>query len=376
VPAEEQAASRRHARINNLIYFRIDFSYSPDQPGTSLLIEVPKSMPPIVPVNGQKILFQRRCTVAKTPLNLLACLLLVFWLAACQVTQTPKQLPVVSKTVAPSRTATIPPPEDSPTPTASPLATQTPPAAKATTTPTGTTPACLAQGGKVEVSQLEVKDLPDPLDYRFYLPPCYAEDLDQRYPVLYLVHGQSFTDDQWDRLGVDETVDRLFADGEIAPFLIVMPRDTRWGSAEQDPFDEAILQGLIPYIDRHYRTLAERQYRAIGGLSRGAGWAANLGLKYPELFGSVGMHSLALFWSDVPYIKLWLGEIPSEEMPRFYIDAGLNDRPDILNSSRWFESLLDQRDIPHEWHLFAGYHDEAYWSTHIEQYLRWYAAEW
>ena len=88
------------------------------------------------------------------------------------------------------------------------------------------------------------------------------------------------------------------------------------------------------------------------------------------------MHSLALFWSDVSYIKLWLDEIPPEEMPRFYIDAGLNDRPDILNSSRWFESQLNQRDIPHEWHLFAGYHDEAYWSSHLEQYLRWYAAEW
>ena len=314
--------------------------------------------------------------MAKNPLYLLSCLFLALFLNACQAAQTPERPPVILRTVEPTPTATIVPPKASPTPTASLPPTQTPSAAKATPPTTGTASTCLAQGGKVEVSQLEVKDLPDLLDYRLYLPPCYAENAHQRYPVLYLVHGQSFNDDQWDRLGVDETVDRLLANGEISPFIIVMPRDTRWGSAEQDPFDEAVLQGLIPFIDRQYRTLDERQYRAIGGLSRGAGWAANLGLQYPELFGAVGMHSLALFWSDVPNVKLWLDEISPEKMPRFYIDAGLNDRPDILNSSRWFESQLNQRDIPHEWHLFAGYHDEAYWSSHVEQYLRWYAAEW
>lgn len=316
--------------------------------------------------------------MAKNLPKLIFCLCLLLWLNACQAAPTPDRTPVVLKTVEPVPTDTRLPVQASPTPAASPLPTQTPPAATsvaaATRTPTPST--CLAQGGKVEVSQLEMKDLPAPLDYRLYLPPCYGEDPEQRYPVLYLVHGQSFNDDQWDRLGADEITDRLVAEGEISPFIIVMPRDTRWGSAEQDPFDEAVLQGLIPYIDQQYKTMTERQYRAIGGLSRGAGWAANLGLKNPGLFGSVGMHSLALFWSDVPFVKQWLDEIPLEMMPRFYIDAGLNDRPDILNSSRWLEDLLDQRDIPHEWHLFAGYHDETYWSSHLEQYLRWYAAEW
>jgi enterochelin esterase-like enzyme len=231
-------------------------------------------------------------------------------------------------------------------------------------------------GGRIETGQLEVENTPKPLDYRLYLPPCYAENPDQDYPVLYLVHGQSFNDDQWDRLGVDEILDRWVAEGKISPFLVVMPRDTHWGTAQQDPFDESVLQGLIPYIDEHYRTLPEREYRAIGGLSRGAGWAANLGLQYPDLFGSVGMHSLALFWSDVPYIKLWLDEIPPELMPRFYIDVGLNDRPEIQQSSKWFENLLNQRNIPHEWHYFAGYHDETYWKSHLEQYLQWYAAGW
>jgi enterochelin esterase-like enzyme len=309
---------------------------------------------------------------------LLLCCCLAAGLGACRAAS-PSSSPVLSSqpvkptfTVSPLPSSPTPVPAATATPTVTPLPATTTPLP----TPTQTASQCLEQGGKIEISQLEVEDIPKPLDYRIYLPPCYTEAVDQRYPVLYLVHGQSFTDDQWDRLGVDEVLDRWIAAGEIAPFLVVMPRDTRWGSAEQDPFDEALLQGLLPYVDSHYRTLPDREHRAIGGLSRGAGWAANLGLQYPDLFGSVGLHSLALFWSDVAHVKQWLDEIPPELMPRFYVDAGLNDRPDILNSSRWFEDLLDQRNIPHEWHLFAGYHDETYWKTHLEGYLRWYAAEW
>jgi len=312
--------------------------------------------------------------VLKKFIFLFLCCCLFAGLNACQAASQSSNVVLSSQPVEPSPTSSPIPPSPTPALTATAASPATP--FPATATPTQTPSKCLEAGGRIVVGQLEVKDIPKPLDYRIYLPPCYAEAQDTRYPVLYLVHGQSFNDDQWDRLGVGEVLDRWIADSEIPPFLVVMPRDTNWGTAEQDPFDEAVLQGLIPYVDKYYRTLPDREYRAIGGLSRGAGWAANLGLQHPDLFGSVGLHSLALFWSDVPFVKQWLDEIPPELMPRFYIDAGLNDRPDILNSSRWFEGLLNQRDIPHEWHLFAGYHDETYWKSHLEQYLRWYAAEW
>jgi enterochelin esterase-like enzyme len=313
----------------------------------------------------------------KMPVLFLCCWLL-FGLYACQANSPKALTPLPSQVDQPTLTGS--PLTPSPKPSVTTTATSTNTLPPATLTPaltsTPTASKCLQQGGRIVISQLKVEGLANPLDYRLYLPPCYAEALDQRYPVLYLVHGQSFNDDQWDRLGVDEVLNRWIAGGEIKPFLVVMPRDTNWGTAAQDPFDDALLQGLIPFMDRYYRTLPDREHRAIGGLSRGAGWAANLGLQHPDLFGTVGMHSLAIFKSDVPYIKLWLDAIPPELMPRFYIDAGLNDRPDILNSSRWFEGLLNQRDIPHEWHLFAGYHDETYWKSHLEGYLRWYAAEW
>ena len=224
--------------------------------------------------------------------------------------------------------------------------------------------------------ELETDLLRQPLEFRVYLPACYSELPERSYPVLYLIHGQSFNDDQWDRLGADEMMDQLVREGEIAPFLIVMPRDREWTQPDVDGFGKAVIEVLLPYIDETYRTLPDRQNRAVGGLSRGASWAIHFGLKYWQLFGSFGGHSPPVFWGDVRTVKRWLDEIPAEEMPRIFLDIGINDRPEIMESAVWFEKLLTQRNIAHEWYLFTGYHEEKYWYEHVEQYLRWYAQDW
>jgi enterochelin esterase-like enzyme len=214
------------------------------------------------------------------------------------------------------------------------------------------------------------------MEYTVYLPPCYDVQLDRRYPVLYLIHGQNYNNDQWDRLGVDETADALIAAGEIPPFLIVLPRDRSWAQPNEDGFGQVVADQLIPAIDRQYRTLPDRADRAVGGLSRGAGWAVHLGLSRWELFGEIGGHSLPVFWNDTAHIRGWLAAIPPDALPRIYLDIGEKDRPSIMASARWFEHLLSEKDIPHEWHLFPGYHEEAYWQAHVEDYLRWYAQGW
>ena len=215
-----------------------------------------------------------------------------------------------------------------------------------------------------------------PLEFRVYLPPCYAQHTEQRYPVLYLIHGQSYTDDQWDRLGADETADALIAAGEAPPFLIVMPRDRVWSQPTEDAFGQAVIEELLPWIDAHYRTMPAREYRAVGGLSRGASWAIHLGLSAWGSFGAIGAHSLPVFWTDLPHIRKWLDAIPPDSLPRIYLDAGDKERPQILRSARWFEELLTEKKIPHEWHLYPGYHEETYWQVHLEEYLRWYTHAW
>ena len=267
----------------------------------------------------------------------------------------PTGTPSFFEITTPTGTAS-PPPTPSPLPTSSPLS-------------------CWNLGGQITQHTLRTPISPLPWEFRVYTPPCYEQQPDRRYPVLILIHGSSFNDDQWDRLGADETADNLIAKNEIPPFLILMPRDRLWtDEPRDDPFGEALINYLIPWMDENYRTLPARAYRAIGGLSRGASWAVHLGLSHWELFGAIGGHSLPVFVTDPPRINRWLNEIPTEEMPRFFLDIGEKDY--LLEHALWFENLLTQKNIPHEWYLYTGRHEEAYWASHIEQYLRWYVETW
>ena len=273
--------------------------------------------------------------------------------------------------IARSATSEIPTLTPTRVATASPLPSREP-----TPSPTHADSYCKEMKGEMQTGSLTTDLLRQPLEFRVYLPPCYEQQQHLKYPVLYLIHGQSYSDDQWDRLGADETADRLLLEGKITPFIIVMPRDRNWDQPQIDLFGDAVIEVLLPYIDTRYRTLPERQFRAVGGLSRGAGWAVHLGLSHWQYFGAIGGHSLPVFQADAPKISTWIDEIPFKDLPRIYIDIGDKDRPAILSSAIWFEKLLADKNVPHEWHLNNGYHDEAYWSSHLEQYLIWYTQGW
>ncbi len=221
---------------------------------------------------------------------------------------------------------------------------------------------------------LTTEYLSTPLRFLVYLPPCYRFEEERRYPVLYLFHGLFYNETQWEQIGAFTTADRLIATGEIPPFLIILSYDPSGKEPDQYPFAEAIGNALIPYIDLHYRTCAEAACRAVGGLSRGGGWALHLGLTRPDLFSAIGAHSPAPFRADWPHYDDWLTSIPPEKMPRLWLDIGESDQ--LRPSAQKLEALLENLDIPHEWHLFQGEHNEAYWRAHIELYLRWYAMGW
>lgn len=282
---------------------------------------------------------------------------------------------LVTSTTKPSSVTPSPSPISpitlSPTPTPSPSVTTTP---SPTISPTPTPLICWTGGGQIEQKSLRTNLLPLPLEYFIYLPPCYNQQPERRYPVLYLIHGQSYNNDQWDRLGADEAADTLIAVGEVPPFIIVLPRDRSWAPPDEDMFGKVLVDSLVPHVDENYRTLPDRAYRAIGGLSRGASWAVHLGLSRWELFGAIGAHSLPVFRNDAVHIREWLDAIPLESMPRIYMDTGHRDY--LIKSTTWFENLLNEKNIPHEWYLFPGYHEEEYWRSHVEQYLRWYTKEW
>ena len=246
------------------------------------------------------------------------------------------------------------------------------PAPTATATPQ---PVCTEARGRFEFQEIQTALMTHPLYFRVYLPPCYDSETDMHYPVLYLLHGQSFKDDQWDRLGADETLDELIADGEAQPFIIVMPRESNYMINQwTSKYGPALAEELVPWIDAHYRTQAERGKRAIGGLSRGAAWAMRTGLIYWDVFGAIGGHSLAPFRGDFNEAPFWFKKIPAGQLPRIWIDAGTRDF--IADAAKVFAGRLEDYGIPFEWHTFDGSHTERYWSAHVKDYLRWYAQGW
>jgi enterochelin esterase-like enzyme len=284
--------------------------------------------------------------------SIILCFLLAF-ITAC------------SSSITPTPTLTL----FTSTPSQTPEPTQT---ATPEHTPTQTPLACLTAPGTVNKSVLESTN--PALEYFTYLPPCYPERTNQRYPVLYLLHGQTYTADQWIRIGAVETMDRLILSGEIMPFIIVFPDDRYWQQPSGLRFGERLTNDLIPFVDETYRTNPDLRYRAIGGLSRGAGWALQLGLSHPDLFSIIGLHSLAAFQRDVAKIDDWILALPPNSRLHVYMDIGDNDRE--LLSATQIEALFTQFYLPHEWHLYSGDHSEEYWSAHVEEYIRWYAEQW
>ena len=247
------------------------------------------------------------------------------------------------------------------------------PVTKPTFTPTPEM--CNETRGRFDFFTVESTLMNYPMEGRLYLPPCYDFDAEKDYPVLYFLHGQSFNDDQWDRLGADETLDGMLLAGDVEPFIIVMPKETNYMNNQWDSkFGPALAEELVPWIDKNYRTKPERAFRAIGGLSRGAAWAMRTGMIYWDTFDAIGCHSFAPFRGDFNEAPFWFAEIPDDEYPRIYIDMGAQDVN--LDPANVFEMRLSKYDVPHEWHIFHGNHTEGYWAEHVPDYLRWYAMGW
>ncbi len=132
-----------------------------------------------------------------------------------------------------------------------------------------------------------------------YTPPGYMND-SERYPVLYLVHGAGDSYDSWTSVGhANLILDNLIAEGKARPMIVVMPfghTPERPGSnmlANTD-FGDDLIKDLIPYVDGHFRTLADQPNRAMAGLSMGGAHTLRFGLTHPELFDHIGVFSMGL----------------------------------------------------------------------------------
>jgi enterochelin esterase-like enzyme len=131
-------------------------------------------------------------------------------------------------------------------------------------------------------------------DVIVFLPPSYQKDKHRRYPVVYALHGYSIGAEQWSHeIHVPQTVEGAFALG--AKEMIVVLPDSRTvhngsmysSSVTTGDFERFIAHDVVAYIDAHYRTLPNRMSRGLVGHSMGGYGATRIGMKHPDVFGSL-----------------------------------------------------------------------------------------
>lgn len=132
-----------------------------------------------------------------------------------------------------------------------------------------------------------------------YTPPGY-ESNKEKYPVFYLLHGASDSDDAWTSVGrAGFILDNLIAAKKAKPMIVVMPHGhtTRGGMrqpGQADEFNKDFVEDIMPYVESHYRTLNDRAHRAMAGLSMGGGHTLRIGVPHLDKFAYIGVFSSGL----------------------------------------------------------------------------------
>jgi enterochelin esterase-like enzyme len=214
-----------------------------------------------------------------------------------------------------------------------------------------------------------------------YLPPDYSPD--KRYPTLYLLHGIGGNEHEWTGyVKADAIVDRLIAAGKAVPMIVVMPNGRALADDRSPPedrvftpenaagfakFERDLLDFLIPAVEAKYSTFADREHRAIAGLSMGGGQALNFGLGHPEAFGWVGA------FSPAPNARPPAELLPDpgavrEQVALLYLSCG--NRDGLINISQGLHAYLKRHDIPHVWNVDDHGHDGDSWANNLYHFAQ------
>jgi S-formylglutathione hydrolase FrmB len=246
-------------------------------------------------------------------------------------------------------------------------------------------------------SQLVGKTLP----YNVVLPVNYDQPAARatRYPVLYLLHGLTGHYDNW------TTRTRVSEYAAAYEIIIVTPEGNGgWYTDSQmvpaEKYETYIVKELIPDVDRRFRTVNQREGRAIAGLSMGGYGALKFGVKYPAMFAFAGsmsgapnvaswtheeLKSFEFIWrslhpvfgdegsatrvaNDVPKLYRELSAEQIAALPYIYLDCGTEDH--LLAANRSFAEILVTRKIPHEYRQLPGRHSWEYWDAQVQEVLK------
>ncbi len=213
-----------------------------------------------------------------------------------------------------------------------------------------------------------------------YTPPGYSAE--KSYPVLYLLHGIGGDEFEWLNNGHPEVIlDNLYADGKVEPMIVVLPngramKDDRatgniYGADKVEAFanfENDLLKDLIPFIENKYPVIADREHRAIAGLSMGGGQSLNFGLGNLDVFAWVGGFSSAPNTKQ-PQELIPNPEVAKEKLKLLFISCG--DKDGLISFSKRTHDYLTENNIAHYYYVIPeGQHDFKVWKDSLYNFAQ------
>lgn len=208
-----------------------------------------------------------------------------------------------------------------------------------------------------------------------YTPPGFSKN--KKYPVLYLLHGIGGDEKEWFNNGVPHVIfDNLYADGKLQPMIVVLPngramKDDRATGNIMAPdkvqafatFERDLLNDLIPFVEKTYPVIKDREHRAIAGLSMGGGQSLNFGLGNLDKFAWVGGFSSAPN-TKVPEELVADPEKAKQQLKLLWISCG--DKDNLIRFSKRTSDYLSANHVPHIYQVIPeGFHDFKVWKDNL-----------
>jgi enterochelin esterase family protein len=220
-----------------------------------------------------------------------------------------------------------------------------------------------------------------------YTPPGYEKDATTRYPVLYLQHGSFEDETGWPSQGKANLIlDNLIAAKKSVPMIVVMdngyaskPQNTDGKTPPVSVFEEVMMTEIIPMIDSKFRTLTDREHRAIAGLSMGANQTIRIIMNNLDHFSSYGGFSGTANYPSSDELdpatflggKFKDGSSINKQLKIFWLGLGTTEPQPFPGSVGAFRKMLDKQGIKYIYYESPGTaHEWQTWRRSLYQYAQ------
>lgn len=217
-----------------------------------------------------------------------------------------------------------------------------------------------------------------------YTPAEYDKNTTKRYPVLYLQHGSGEDENGWPTQGKANLIlDNLIAAGKAAPMIIVMDNGYAVKAAQSAPsrgafpFEDVLIGEIIPMIDASFRTLTDRDHRAMAGLSMGANQTITITMNNLDKFSYIAGFSGTSNYPRTDVIdpatfisgKFMDGAALNKKIKLFWLGLGTEEPAPFPGSVKAFRNMLEKQGVKYTYYESKGTaHEWLTWRRDLHQF--------